>query len=255
MRLNQFGQPVGDELDAWTPPGLPSSQGLAGALVHLEPLAADRHASDLMQVFESAPESLWTYLAIGPFESVEDLSTTLDRLADQPNWQAYAVTVDGAALGFASYLRIDQQHGVLEIGSIALSPALQRTTAATEAIYLMIDHAFDLGYRRCEWKCDDLNAPSRAAAERLGFRYEGTFRQATHYKGRNRDTAWFAIVDHEWRELRPAFDAWLSPSNFDEHGEQRVSLREVRQRAAQESAPQRASTTASGASPEARPPR
>ena len=121
-------------------------------------------------------------------------------------------------------MRIAPEAGSVEIGSIVFSPALQQTTAATEALFLLIQHCFDRGYRRCEWKCDDLNAPSRAAATRLGFTYEGTFRKATHYKGRSRDTAWFAILDDAWPPLREKFEAWLEPANFDGAGSQRSSL-------------------------------
>jgi RimJ/RimL family protein N-acetyltransferase len=229
-QVNEHGQPIGDPLDSWEPPPFPSSKGLAGTHVGLDPLDSMTHGPDLAAAFEGAPESLWTYLSFGPFADEHGLIAAVDGMTGLPDRQPYAVTVDGAALGFASYLRIDRPNGVLEIGSIGLAPALQRTTAATEALFLMIDHAFDLGYRRCEWKCDDLNAPSRAAALRLGFGYEGTFRQATHYKGRNRDTAWYAIIDRDWPELRRAFTAWLAPENFDDDGRQRSTLEQCRSR-------------------------
>lgn len=206
---------------------MPSPTGLVGNLVQLKPLDSRLHAEGLSTAFAEATPSLWTYMTVGPFQSLEELATAVDAMTGHSDRQPYAITVDGEPLGFASYLRIDQRSGVLEIGSIALSPSLQRTSSATEALYLMIDHSFDLGYRRCEWKCDDLNARSRSAAERLGFRYEGTFRKATHYKGRNRDTAWFSITDADWEELRPAFQKWLSADNFDAEGQQRTSLREL----------------------------
>lgn len=225
--VNQFGQRVGIALGVWAPPAMPSSAGLTGRLVELQPLDSAVHAEGLFAAFAEAPPSLWTYMAVGPFRSSDELKSAIAAMTGHQDWQPYAITVQDKPLGFASYLRVDQRSGVLEVGSIALSPSLQRTTAATEALYLMIDHSFDLGYRRCEWKCDALNAPSRSAAERLGFRYEGTFRQATHYKGRNRDTAWFAITDAEWKELRPAFRKWLSADNFDGRGNQRKSLREM----------------------------
>ncbi|HUF33941.1 MAG TPA: GNAT family protein [Acidimicrobiales bacterium] len=225
--VNQFGQPVGVALGAWAPPAMPSPTGLTGDLVQLEPLDRRLHTDGLFAAFAEASPSLWTYMAIGPFQNPEELTSALDAMTGHSDRQPYAITLDSKPVGFASYLRVDQQSGVLEIGSIAFSPSLQRTTAATEALYLMIDHCFDLGYRRCEWKCDDLNAPSRSAAERLGFLYEGTFRQATHYKGRNRDTAWFAITDADWEKLRPAFKNWLSADNFVEGGGQRRSLREL----------------------------
>lgn len=141
------------------------------------------------------------------------------------DWCPYAIVTPGdGPCGIACHLRVQPSIGVIEIGSIVLSPRLQRTTAATEALYLLMRHAFDLGYRRCEWKCDALNAPSRRAAERLGFVYEGTFRQATHYKGRNRDTAWYAIIDADWPALDAAFTAWLAADNFDAEGRQRRGL-------------------------------
>jgi RimJ/RimL family protein N-acetyltransferase len=140
----------------------------------------------------------------------------------------YAILVDGKPVGFLSYLRIDPRGGVIEIGSIVFAPEMQRTAAATETIFLLIKNAFDLGYRRCEWKCDDLNAPSRRAAERFGFIYEGTFRKATHYKGRNRDTAWYAITDDEWPQVERAFARWLAPDNFDTGGRQLRSLSDLR---------------------------
>jgi RimJ/RimL family protein N-acetyltransferase len=229
-QVNELGQPIGDPLIGWSPPPFPSSKGLTGRLVHLDPLDSVTHGPDLVAAFHGCPDSLWTYLPFGPFADERELTAAVDGMTGLPDRQPYAIVVDGAAVGFASYLRVDRPNGVLEIGSIGLSPALQRTTAATEALFLMIEHAFGLGYRRCEWKCDDLNAPSKAAALRLGFTYEGTFRQATHYKDRNRDTAWYAIVDHEWPDLRRSFEAWLSPDNFDEAGAQQASLAEVRAR-------------------------
>jgi RimJ/RimL family protein N-acetyltransferase len=229
-QVNEFGQPIGQPLLGWSPPPFPSSKGLTGRLADLVPIDAVTHGPDLVAAFDGAPDSLWTYMPIGPFADGHALTAAVDGLTGLPDRQPYAIVVDGAAQGFASYLRVDRPNGVLEVGSIALAPALQRTTAATEALFLMIDHAFELGYRRCEWKCDDLNAPSRAAALRLGFRYEGTFRQATHYKERNRDTAWYAIVDAEWPDLRRAFETWLSPANFDERGTQRAALAELRER-------------------------
>lgn len=163
----------------------------------------------------------------GPFVDAAELGQLCDRLTALPDWVPYAVVVDGEPAGMCSYLRMDAPAGVIEIGGIAWAPTLQRTTASTEAIILLVAHAFESGYRRVEWKCDDLNAASRAAAERFGFAYEGTFRKATHYKGRNRDTAWFAIVDDDWPRLRARFATWLDPANFDEHGQQRRRLSEI----------------------------
>lgn len=227
-RSNDFGQPIGAELQDWSAPNWPSAEGLRGALVNLVPLDAELHGPQLFEAFASAPDSIWTYMSFGPFGDVRDLVATLDSLKQMEGWLPYAITVSGLPVGIASYLRIDPPNGVLEIGSLAFSPQLQRTAAATEALFLMIDHCFELGYRRCEWKCDDLNAASHAAAVRLGFQYEGVFRQATHYKGRNRDTAWYAIVDKDWPALRASFQAWLSPDNFDEQGYQVSTLQSLR---------------------------
>lgn len=195
----------------------------------LEPLEPKRHSAPLSEVFDDAPDSLWTYMAFGPFDAVTDLEAALRSMTDSPDWSPYAIVVEGEPLGFASYLRIAPRDGTIEIGSITFAPPLQRTTAGTEAIYLMIRNVFELGYRRCEWKCDHLNEASRIAAVRLGFTYEGIFRQATHYKGRSRDTAWYSIIDREWLDLDEAFQAWLSPDNFDEQGRQRRGLGEMRE--------------------------
>lgn len=193
---------------------------MAGRWVVLEPLDAERHGGDLAAAFAPAPDSLWTYMSIGPFASRAEVIDAIGALASTVGMVPFAVCVDGVAQGFAAYMRIDAAHGVIEIGSIALSPQLQRTRAATEALFVLVDHALGLGYRRVEWKCDSYNEPSRRAARRLGFSYEGTFRQATHYKGRTRDTAWYAVIDREWPPLRAAFLAWLDPSNFTADGAQ-----------------------------------
>jgi RimJ/RimL family protein N-acetyltransferase len=150
--------------------------------------------------------------------------------SDDPLFYAIVEPTEETAVGVASYLRIDPISGSIEVGHLRFSPLLQRTPAATEAMYLMMKHAFDLGYRRYEWKCDALNAPSRAAAERLGLSFEGIFRQATVYKGRNRDTAWFAAIDREWPAIQNGFVRWLDPTNFDPSGRQRSSLGDLRSR-------------------------
>jgi RimJ/RimL family protein N-acetyltransferase len=222
-RTNEFGQPIGAHLGDWEPPQPPPRERMEGGLITLEPLGVN-HSEGLWQAFRDAPESLWTYLAIGPFASAAQFRTWIETVTDDRSWQPYVVVGDDVPQGFVTYLRIDAPGGVIEIGSIGFAPSLQRTTAATETLYLLMRRAFELGYRRLEWKCDALNAPSRRAAERLGFRYEGTFRQATHYKGRNRDTAWFAILDSEWPDLDRAFQDWLAPENFGEEGFQRTRL-------------------------------
>ncbi len=225
--VNEFGQPVGEPVGLWAPPPLPQSVALSGSTTVLEPLEWTRHGHGLFAAFSTAGEDLWTYMTFGPFPHPDALRDTIDWMASQEDWVPYAFVVDGKPLGFASYLRIDPSQGVIEIGAIVLSPRLQRSVPATESLYLMIRNVFDLGYRRCEWKCDSLNEPSRQAGERLGFRYEGTFRKAMHYKGRNRDTAWFAITDDEWPSLDLAYRRWLSEDNFDMDGRQSRRLGEL----------------------------
>lgn len=230
MTHHQLDQPVGPSLGDWRPPPSPPASTLRGHHASVEPLDSGLHGPGLWSSLENAPPETWTYMTFGPFQDYTAFGAALESMVFPPDWSAYAIVVDEQPLGFAAYLRINPGDGVIEIGSIVFSPALQRTTAATEAIYLMINNVFDLGYRRCEWKCDALNEPSRRAAIRLGFTYEGTFRQATHYKGRNRDTAWYSIIDREWPELADAFTRWLAEDNFDVDGRQRSSIEEMRSR-------------------------
>lgn len=173
---------------------------------------------------------MWTYLAYGPFAQLEEYERWLtERAASMdPLFQAFVDQASGNAAGVGTFMRIDAPAGTIEVGHIAMSPTLQRSPAATEAMYLMMRHAFELGYRRYEWKCDALNARSRRAAERLGFVFEGVFRQATVYKGRSRDTAWYSVIDSEWPVLREAFERWLDRDNFDASGLQRSSLGDIR---------------------------
>lgn len=227
---NELGQPIGFALPDWTPPPVPPREPLVGRLCRVEPLDRERHAAALWEA--NAPDRehrLWTYLPYGPFPTFEDYCAWIEtyRASSDPIFYAIVDAQRDQAVGVASYLRIAPASGSIEVGHLAFSPLLQRTPAATEAMYLMMRHAFELGYRRYEWKCDALNVPSRAAAQRLGFSYEGTFRQATVYRQRNRDTAWFATIDQEWPTLEAAFQRWLDPSNFDEQGRQRVRLSEL----------------------------
>lgn len=218
---------------AWTRARRPSRVVHRGRLVALEPLAA-AHAPALFAATHApvATDELWDFLPYGPFSSSPELAAWISETAgDDPRFFALCCPVSGRARGVASLMRIDPVHGVIEIGHIWLSPLIQRSAAATEAIFLLMQHAFDdLGYRRLEWKCDALNTRSRRAAQRLGFRYEGTFRQAAVVKGRNRDTAWFSVLDTEWPRVGGGLRAWLREDNFDRDGRQRHSLREVRQR-------------------------
>jgi RimJ/RimL family protein N-acetyltransferase len=199
---------------------------LRGRYVTLEPLQAERHAAALWQAVRGQDE-LWTWLADGPFSTESELREALaqKQAATAAAFLALIPAATGKAAGYASYMRIEPAHGVLEVGNILLSPSLQRTTAATEAMYLMARHVFeDLGYRRYEWKCNALNEPSRRAALRYGFTFEGIFRQHMVIKDRNRDTAWFSMLDHEWPARKRAFESWLDPANFDEGGDQRRHL-------------------------------
>lgn len=209
---------------------MPQRVPLEGVAVVLEPVEPERHAAALFSSSEQAPD-LWTHLAYGPFANQAVFASWLeDRAATQdPLFYAIVDRAAGSARGMASFLRMEPSHGVIEIGHIWFAPALQRTRQATEAIYLLARYAFDdLGYRRLEWKCDSLNQPSRSAAERFGFVFEGVFRQHMVVKGRNRDTAWFSILDGEWPHVRAAFEEWLSNENFDAQGLQRRSLAEIR---------------------------
>lgn len=227
---NSFGQPIGFPVPNWKAPPLPPRAAQEGRLCRLEPLDADAHAADLhaANALDSNGAN-WTYLAYGPFESLTAYTAWMHKTCsgNDPLFFAIVDSSTGKAVGVASYLRMDPANGSIEVGHLNFSPLLQRKPAATEAMYLMMRHAFELGYRRYEWKCHSLNAPSRAAAQRLGFSLEGIFRQATITKGRNRDTAWFAIVDRDWPALDSAFRRWLDPANFDEHGNQHVALTQL----------------------------
>ena len=228
MPTNTLGQPVGEPIQDWQPVLPPPRSPMEGRFCRLEPIDADHHGHDLFQALHGdETNGNWTYLPYGPFAAeaafIDWMTTTC--LGDDPLFHTVIESSSGKAVGVASYLRIAPAVGVIETGHIHFSPFLQRRPAATEAMFLMMRRVFsELGYRRYEWKCDALNAPSRRAAERLGFRFEGVFRQATIYKGRNRDTAWYSILDREWQSLESAFTRWLDPENFDERGEQKVSL-------------------------------
>jgi RimJ/RimL family protein N-acetyltransferase len=201
--------------------------------VLLRPLDAAGDAGPLYAVSHPpvGDSAIWDYLFDGPYESPDALGEVLTQVetADDPVFFTLAGLPDERPLGTASYLRIEPEHGSIEIGNILFGTPLQRTTAATEAIYLLARHAIDeLGYRRLAWKCNALNAPSRRAAERFGFTFEGIFRKHLVVKGRNRDTAWYSIVDDEWPAIRAGFEAWLAPENFGEDGAQKRSLAELR---------------------------
>jgi RimJ/RimL family protein N-acetyltransferase len=225
---NHLSQPIGYPLPDWSPRPRPSRAPIEGRTCRIEPIDVERHAADLFEANALDREGRnWTYLAYGPFADLGGYRAWMTSacLGDDPLFHTIVDRASGRAVGVASFLRIDPPAGVIEVGHINYSPRLQRAPAATEAMYLMMRRVFDeLGYRRYEWKCDALNTPSRAAAERLGFRFEGIFRQATIYKKRNRDTAWYSIVDKEWPALKAAFERWLDPKNFDSEGRQRARL-------------------------------
>lgn len=217
----RFGEPV----PGWTPPPRPGPMAMQGRWARLERLDPGRHAAEVHAANRES-DAIWDYLPYGPFAAEAGWRAWAERMAplEDPFFYAIRDLTTGRAGGVASFLRIAPEAGSIEVGHIALAPALQRTRAATEAMALMMGWAFGAGYRRYEWKCDALNLPSRRAAARLGLSWEGTFRQAAVVKGRNRDTAWFAAIDKEWPALRAAFQAWLEPGNFDAAGRQRVAL-------------------------------
>ena len=223
-------KPIGFPLPHWKAPALPPREALEGRWCRLEPLDPNAHSDGLFNALAADSEgSVWTYLAYGPFSSVASYRAWMSDhcLSNDPLFFAIRPKSDDKPAGVASYLRIAPASGSIEVGHILYAPCLKRTPAATEAMYLMMQKAFELGYRRYEWKCDALNAASRAAAQRLGLSFEGVFRQATVYKGRNRDTAWYAAIDSEWPSLREAFLTWLDPKNFDADGRQRTRLTDL----------------------------
>lgn len=224
---NDLGQPIGEPLD-WHAATLPKRVMLAGRYCGLEPLSP-RHAPKLFEAFQADTEGrCWTYLPNGPYREFDDFERYITSASQSEDPLFFAICeCTGTPLGYASLLRINPEAGSIEVGWINLSPALQSTRASTEAQFLLMRYVFQLGYRRFEWKCDNLNAPSRRAAARLGFTFEGVFRQATIYKSRNRDTAWFSVLDSEWPALRAGFEAWLAPENFDEDGKQLAKLQEL----------------------------
>jgi RimJ/RimL family protein N-acetyltransferase len=218
-------------MNHWQPAQFPGPVTLTGRWVVLEPLSALRHAHALWQAVQGHDE-VWTWLSDGPYVREEDLAAALAVKETGAAARFLAIRPvlpsgqPGGVAGYASFMRIDTAHGVIEVGNVLFSPALQRTPAATEAMYLMARHVFEeLGFRRYEWKCNALNLPSRRAAERFGFTFEGVFRQHMVIKGKSRDTAWFAMLDKEWAARKAAFEAWLAPENFDADGRQKHAMR------------------------------
>lgn len=224
-RSARFGAPVPN----WTPPPRPGDQPLEGRYARLEWLDAETHAADLHRA-NATDDTIWDYMPYGPFHSAATYHKWVRSVTEAGSdtlFYALRDKASGRALGVLSFLRIDPGAGSIEVGHINFSPLVQGSRAATEAVFLMMDWVFKAGYRRFEWKCDALNIRSRRAAQRFGFSYEGVFRQATVYKGRNRDTAWFAVIDADWPALRTTYDAWLRPENFDAQGQQRERLSDM----------------------------
>ncbi|MDH5178793.1 MAG: GNAT family N-acetyltransferase [Gammaproteobacteria bacterium] len=225
--LNELGQPIGLPVPDWQGVQAPEKITLDGQFCRLEPLNIDKHARQLFDANNTEPTNrLWTYLPNGPFREFNDYVQWLETNALGLNPLFYAIIdrQSGKAVGVAGYLRIEPQFGSIEVGHICYSPLLAKTVAATEAMYLMMKNIFNMGYRRYEWKCNALNFPSRHAAQRLGFSFEGIFRNSNVLKGRNRDTAWFSITDAEWSALNEVFQQWLSAENFQADGTQKTSL-------------------------------
>jgi RimJ/RimL family protein N-acetyltransferase len=231
LEKNEFGQIVGEAVKEWTPRQIPSKQKMQGQYCTLEKLDIDKHADKLFEVFQHHDdEGAWTYLSVGPFQKAEEFKAWLVKASLNDEIVFYVILEEETDLpiGLAGYLSINIQHGSIEVGCLHYSNLLKKTPAATEAMFLMMQYAFDeLGYRRYQWKCNSLNIASCAAAGRLGFTFEGIFRQCSIVKGYNRDTAWFSIIDSEWTALKAKFEKWLSPDNFDEAGQQKVKLQEI----------------------------
>ncbi len=228
MVENSSALPIGPVVDPLPPGHVPDLRDLHGGWVTLEPVSVAKHGKDLFASIHGKGDGLWRYMGYGPFKDEDQFLAWLkDREAARDPWfYAFVNRSTGKAVGMGAFMRADAANGVIEIGHIWMSPELQRTREATEVVHLMMRHAFDdLGVRRLEWKCDSLNAPSRRAALRFGFGFEGIFRQHFIIKGRNRDTAWFSMLDHEWLQIKEGFANWLLPSNFDASGAQKAKLR------------------------------
>jgi RimJ/RimL family protein N-acetyltransferase len=225
---NRYGQSIGPEIPEWKGVERPPHEPIVGRFCRIELLNAKSHVDELYEAYaEDSDGTLWTYMFVGPFKSKENFRTWIGAACktDDPLFHAIINVSTNKAVGIASYLRIQPDVGVIEVGNITYSTRLQRTPIATEAMYLMMARVFDeLGYRRYEWKCDALNVASCKAAKRLGFSFDGVFEQAIVYKGRNRDTAWYSILDRNWPHLKTAYNSWLDQSNFDERGAQKQKL-------------------------------
>ena len=231
QRTNEFGQPIGELLPDWQPASNPSLKAMIGRYCQLEAFDVERHGEQLYRAYaEDTDGSMWTYMTCGPFTSVSAFLIWMRSAAESNDPLFYTIveTASVYAVGQAALMRIVPENGVIEVGNIAFSPRLQRTRVATEAMYLLMKRVFDeLGYRRYEWKCDSCNISSRRAAERFGFTYDGLFSQAVVYKGRNRDTTWYSMINKDWPGIKAAYEEWLEPNNFDADGMQKRKLADL----------------------------
>ena len=230
MPVNEYGQIIGESVVGHTSGKLPAIDFLEGRYARIEALSVEKHAEDLLAVYgPDSPHEMWTYLFQEPVADMEELVNLLTQMLARKDRFFYAILdrETGKSLGTFSLMRIDQNNRVIEVGTVIFSPELRGTRIGTEAQYLLARYVFEeLNYRRYEWKCDALNLPSRRAAERLGFVYEGTFRQAVVYKGRTRDTDWLSMIDKDWPQVKARLETWLAPKNFDKNGQQIKSLRQ-----------------------------
>lgn len=230
QNTNRFGQPIGKALPDWKTAQYTKKETIEGRYCKLEPLELTLHAEALYSAnLQDREGRMWTYLPYGPFETFSEYQEWIKNTCQKED--PFFFTIIDLAInqpvGIASYAEIQPSAGSIEVGHLAYSPLMQKTKISTEAMYLMMENAFKLGYRRYQWRCNALNAPSCAAAQRLGLSFEGIFRQANVLKGCNRDTAWFAIIDSEWPEAQSAFLSWLNDGNFDENGNQKIRLSEL----------------------------
>lgn len=220
---NAFGQPVGKDIANWRGCSRLPDEALVGRTCRVAPFRPD-HAEGLFDACSGDDGRMWTYLPFGPFGDAAMLRASIETYMENRGFHTFVIERDDRPLGYASFMRYDEPNGSVEVGGVTFSPALQRTVMATEAMYLMMRHAFANGYRRYEWKCDQLNIPSNKAALRLGFQFEGVFRNAVVTRGRRRDTAWYAVIVEDWAVVRARLEAWLEPANFDAEGRQIKAL-------------------------------
>lgn len=226
IREDAFGNPIGKDIPGWQGCDRLPDMKLTGRICRLEPYA-QFHAEGLYTAYARDDGRMWSYLPYGPFDSAEAVHESIENWQKNRGLHTFVILRDEQPVGHASFMRYDLAHGSVEVGGVTYSPALQRSTVATEAMYLMMKHAFDHGYRRYEWKCNQLNMPSSLAALRLGFTFEGVFRNAQVAREGRRDTAWYSVIVEEWPQVRARLEAWLDPANFDSDGVQKQALSEI----------------------------